>query len=198
LASSVRSPRWQRARARFDDDGDPTAKHWRWTVLSSLADYIDAGSIVAGAAGLALWSKRFGMSSTAIGLLAAFSSNAISCGVGALIGGRLGDKFGRKRIYSLDLLVFIVGVLIIVFAANVEMLFAGYIIAGLAVGADVPTSWSLIAEFSPQRARGKMMGSPIFSGTSGRSSRCCWLSRSRHWACWGSGSSSCISRSSRR
>jgi MFS transporter, SP family, inositol transporter len=86
------------------------------------------------------------MSSTAIGLLPAFSSNAISCGVGALIGGRLGDKFGRKRFYnSLDLLLFIVGVLIIVFAANVGMLFAGYIIAGLAVGADVPTSWSLIA-----------------------------------------------------
>ena len=98
------------------------------------------------------------MSSVAIGLLAAFSSNAISCGVGALIGGRLGDKFGRKRIYSLDLLVYIAGVLVIVFAGNVAMLFIGYIVAGLAVGADVPTSWSLIAEFAPQRARGKMMG----------------------------------------
>ncbi|MFL5862366.1 MAG: MFS transporter [Solirubrobacteraceae bacterium] len=148
----------ERGGTRFEDDVDPTAKHWRWTILSSLADYIDAASIVAGAAGLALWSKQFGMSSTTIGLLAALSSNAISCGVGALIGGRLGDKYGRKRIYSLDLLVYIVGVLIIVFAANVTMLFVGYIIVGLAVGADVPTSWSLIAEFSPQRARGKMMG----------------------------------------
>jgi MFS transporter, SP family, inositol transporter len=145
-------------RARFEDEAEPSSKHWRWTILSSLADYIDAGSIVAGASGLALWSKQFGMGSTAIGLLAAFSSNAISCGVGALIGGRLGDKFGRKRIYSLDLLVYIVGVLVIVFAASIPMLFIGYIVAGLAVGADVPTSWSLIAEFSPQKARGKMMG----------------------------------------
>ncbi len=158
MATSVRSSPWARARARFEDDEDPTGRHWRWTVLASLADYIDAGSIVAGAAGLALWSKQFGMGSTTIGLLAALSSNAISCGVGALIGGRLGDKFGRKRIYSLDLLVYILGVLIIVFAANVGMLFAGYIIVGLAVGADVPTSWSLIAEFSPKRSRGKMMG----------------------------------------
>ncbi len=158
MATSMPSSRWRRARARFEDDVDPTGRHWKWTVLSSLADYIDAGSIVAGAAGLALWSKHFGLGATTVGLLAAFSSNAISCGIGALIGGRLGDKFGRKRIYSLDLLVYIVGVLIIVFAANAAMLFAGYIIAGLAVGADVPTSWSLIAEFSPQRARGKMMG----------------------------------------
>lgn len=158
MATSVPSSRWARARARFEDDVDPTGRHWKWTVLSSLADYIDAGSIVAGASGLALWSKHFGLGSTTVGLLAAFSSNAISCGIGALIGGRLGDKFGRKRIYSLDLLVYILGVLIIVFAANTAMLFAGYIIAGLAVGADVPTSWSLIAEFSPRGSRGKMMG----------------------------------------
>src|SRR5437763_3209670 len=46
----------------------------------------------------------------------------------------------------------------IVLAASSAMLFAGYIIVALAVGADVPTSWSLIAEFAPQRARGKMMG----------------------------------------
>lgn len=158
MATGTTAVRRRGIRARFDDQGEPSSKHWRWTILSSLADYIDAGSIVAGAAGLALWSKRFGMDSMAIGLLAAFSSNAISCGVGALIGGRLGDRFGRKRIYSLDLLVYIAGVLIIVFAANVAMLFVGYIVAGLAVGADVPTSWSLIAEFAPQRARGKMMG----------------------------------------
>lgn len=158
MATHAVAERRHRLRARFEDEQAPTAKHWRWTVLSSLADYIDAGSIVAGASGLALWSKHFGMSSTAIGLLAAFSSNAISCGVGALIGGRLGDKFGRKRVYSLDLLVYIAGVLVIVFAGNVAMLFIGYIVAGLAVGADVPTSWSLIAEFAPQRARGKMMG----------------------------------------
>jgi MFS transporter, SP family, inositol transporter len=158
MATGVTAERRRGTRARFEEEKDPTSKHWRWTVLSSLADYIDAGSIVAGASGLALWSKHFGMSSATVGLLAAFSSNAISCGVGALIGGRLGDKFGRKRIYSLDLLVYIAGVLVIVFAGNVAMLFVGYIVAGLAVGADVPTSWSLIAEFAPQRARGKMMG----------------------------------------
>src|SRR5215211_6324606 len=140
------------------DQEEVSRKHWRWSVLSSLADYIDAGSIVAAGAGLALWSQEFGLSATTIGLLAAFSSNAISCGVGALIGGRLGDLFGRKRIYSLDLLVYMAGALIVVFAVNTPMLFAGFIVLGLAVGTDVPTSWSLIAEFSPQKARGKMMG----------------------------------------
>jgi inositol transporter-like SP family MFS transporter len=31
-------------------------------------------------------------------------------------------------------------------------------VRGLAVGADIPTSWSLIAEFAPRRSRGRMMG----------------------------------------
>lgn len=141
---------------RFDEVLE--RRHWRWATLTSLADYIDAGSIVAGGASLTLWSQSYGMGATAMGLLAAFSSNAISTGIGALIGGRFGDLLGRKRIYSYDLLVYCFGMLWIIFAVNVPMLFVGYIIAGLAVGADVPTSWSLISELSPSKARGKLMG----------------------------------------
>lgn len=139
-------------------DEDLRGRHWRWATLTSLADYIDAGSIVAGGAALTLWSKDYGMSATVVGLLAAFSSNAISTGVGALIGGRFGDLLGRKRIYSYDLLVYCFGMLWIIFAQDTWMLFVGYIIAGLAVGADVPTSWSLISELSPSKSRGKLMG----------------------------------------
>ena len=84
MATSARNLRRSATglRARFERHTEPTRQHWKWTILSSLADYIDAGSIVAGSAGLALWSKQFGMGSTTIGLLAAFSSNAISCGTG--------------------------------------------------------------------------------------------------------------------
>jgi MFS transporter, SP family, inositol transporter len=133
-------------------------RHWRWATLTALADYIDGGSIVAGAAALTLWSKHFGMGATSIGLLAALSSNAISTAIGALFGGRLGDLLGRKRVYSLDLLVYCFGTLWIVFAQNVPMLFVGYIIMGLAVGTDIPTSWSLISELAPPASRGKLMG----------------------------------------
>ena len=57
---------------------------WRNTILAGLANYIDAGSIVAGSAALALWKAQYGLSDTFIGLIAAFSANAISAGVGAL------------------------------------------------------------------------------------------------------------------
>lgn len=141
---------------RFEDE-ELTSEHWRWTILASMADYIDAGSIVAGAVGLAVWAQTYGMSESLVGLLAAISSNAISAGVGAIIGGRLGDLYGRKRIYQYDLLLYAFGTLWIVFVQNIWMLIIGYILVGLAVGADVPTSWTLISEFSPAEARGKLM-----------------------------------------
>ena len=51
-----------------------------------------------------------------------------------------------------------IGALLIVFAFNPAMLIAGYMVMGFAVGADVPTSWSLIAEYAPKDSRGRLMG----------------------------------------
>src|SRR5215213_100295 len=140
------------------DDSHVTAQQWRWTILAGMASYLDAGSIVALAAGLALWQEYLGMSSTTVGLLAALGPNAFGAAIGSLIGGRLGDLFGRKRIYQYDLLVYGLGTLLIVFSVNLPMLLIGTFIVGVAVGADVPTSLALIGEFSPSKARGKLMG----------------------------------------
>ena len=139
------------------DDAQLKSIHWRWTLIAALGDYLDAGSIVAGGASLAMWVALYHLSPSLIGLIAAFSANGISTAVGALIAGRLGDRFGRKFIYSVDLLIYALGVLVVIAAVNASMLIVGYMVMGLAVGADVPTSWSLIAEFAPRRSRGKLM-----------------------------------------
>ena len=131
---------------------------WRNTILAGLANYIDAGSIVAGSAALALWKAQYGLSDTFIGLIAAFSANAISAGVGALIGGILCDKYGRKKIYQYDMLFYAFGMTWLVFASAPWMIVLGFVLVGLAVGADIPASWSLIAELAPADRRGKHSG----------------------------------------
>ena len=144
---------------RFEEgDGTVTGQQWRWTVLASMASYLDAGSIVALGVGLALWQEYLGLSSSALGLLAAIGPNAVGAAIGAFIGGRLGDLLGRKRIYQYDLLVYAAGILLIALSVNIPMLFIGTVVVGVAVGADVPTSLALIGEFSPSRARGRLMG----------------------------------------
>jgi MFS transporter, SP family, inositol transporter len=46
----------------------------------------------------------------------------------------------------------------LVFASAPWMIVAGFVMVGLAVGADIPASWSLIAEMAPDDKRGKHSG----------------------------------------
>jgi len=131
---------------------------WKNTILAGLANYIDAGSIVAGSAALALWVEAYGLSTDLVGLIGAFGPNAIAAGVGALIGGRLCDILGRKKIYQYDMLFYAFGMMWLVFAMNAWMIVLGFFLVGLAVGADIPASWSLIAEMAPDKKRGKHSG----------------------------------------
>jgi len=134
------------------------AHGWKNTILAGLANYIDAGSIVAGSAALALWVEQYRLSQSFVGLIGAFSANAISAGIGALIGGRLCDRIGRKKIYQYDMLFYAFGMLWLVFAMQPWMIVVGFVLVGLAVGADIPASWSLIAEMAPAGARGRHSG----------------------------------------
>jgi MFS transporter, SP family, inositol transporter len=138
--------------------GAITRQQWKWSTLAGMASYLDAGSIVALSAGLVLFQERFGLDKGAIGVLTAIGPNALGCAFGALLGGWLGDKLGRKRIYQYDLIVYAFGILLIALAVNREMLFLGTFIVGVAVGADVPTSLALVGEFAPSKARGKLLG----------------------------------------
>jgi MFS transporter, SP family, inositol transporter len=134
------------------------AEHWKNTILAGLANYIDAGSIVAGSVALALWKDIYGLTDSFIGLIGAFSANAISAGIGAFVGGWLCDRYGRKKIYQYDMLFYAFGMMFLIFASAAWMIIAGFLLVGLAVGADIPASWSLIAEQAPEKKRGAHSG----------------------------------------
>jgi inositol transporter-like SP family MFS transporter len=145
-------------RAAPDEPVTITRQQWKWTALAGMASYLDAGSIVALGASLSLFQGYLGLTDRSVGLLAAIGPNALGCALGAIGGGWLGDKLGRKRIYQYDLIVYALGVLCIALAVNREMLFLGTFIVGVAVGADIPTSLALVGEIAPAKARGKLLG----------------------------------------
>ena len=125
------------------------------TIAVSLNNYLDAGAIVAGASGITLWQNYLGLSEIHLGWLNAISANALGAAIGAIIGGFLADKFGRKFIFTYNLLVYMLGVLIVMLSMNYPMLLCGFLITGISVGVGVPASWTYISESSEVNNRGR-------------------------------------------
>jgi inositol transporter-like SP family MFS transporter len=133
------------------------------TIAVSLTNYLDAGAIVAGASGLTLWQNYLGLNEGHLGWLNAISANAFGAAIGAIIGGFLADKYGRKTIYTYNMLVYMLGIAIIIFTVNFPMLLTGFLITGISVGAGVPASWTYISENSEVGNRGRNMGISQFA-----------------------------------
>lgn len=128
------------------------------TITVAMSNYLEAGSIVAGAGGLTLWMEYLDLDDFKLGLLGALSANGFGAAVGALLGGFLVDKYGRKFIYKYDLIAYMLGVLLIVFSFNFPMLLIGYVVTGIAVGAAIPAAWTYIAEEAPEGERAARVG----------------------------------------
>ena len=125
------------------------------TLAVSLTNYLDAGAIVAGASGLTLWQSYLGLSEGHLGWLNAISANCLGAAIGAIIGGFLADKYGRKMIYTYNMLIYMVGVALIMCSVNFPMLLAGFLVTGISVGVGVPASWTYISENSEVGNRGR-------------------------------------------
>jgi sugar porter (SP) family MFS transporter len=74
--------------------------------------------------------------------------------VGSLVGGRLADVYGRRRLLFVTALIFAVGALLCGAALSVTMLVAGRIVVGLGIGLASGTVPVYISEVSAARDRG--------------------------------------------
>jgi putative MFS transporter len=123
--------------------------------------------------------------------------------IGTLIGsigqGELTDRFGRKAIYQLNLLIFGLTTIASALSPNYIVFAVLRFIAGIGLGAEVPLCFSYAAEFSPKRIRGRIMAFTHFIGgacswpcailfalrcaTPSRGAVSSPASGSRHWWC---------------
>jgi inositol transporter-like SP family MFS transporter len=138
-----------------EGQGSGSGSSLRSTLAVSLNNYLDAGAIVAGASGITLWQNYLGLSEMHLGWLNAISANALGAAIGAIIGGFLADKYGRKFIFTYNLLVYMLGVLLVMCSVNFPMLLCGFLITGISVGVGVPASWTYISESSEVHNRGR-------------------------------------------
>ena len=75
--------------------------------------------------------------------------------IGSITAGLVGDIFGRRRAYQLNLLIFGFFTLIGAFAPNMIILIVCRLIAAIGLGTEIVTGYAMINEFAPIKQRGR-------------------------------------------
>lgn len=130
-------------------------KIWFRAGVAGMASYLDAAAIVSTGTALVLFKGPLALTPMSIGVLSSLLT--LSIAAGSIVGGTLGDRFGRRRIFTATMVLLVIGAAIMATASSESVLYLGVVLLGLAAGADLPVSLALIAEIAPQGARGKLV-----------------------------------------
>lgn len=109
--------------------------------LAALCEGIDLQAAGVAAAGLA---AIFRPSPAELGLF--FSGSTLGLFAGALLGGRLADSIGRKRVLVASVLLFGLFSLLTPFASNINSLIGMRVLTGLGLGGALPNLIALVSE----------------------------------------------------
>ena len=120
-----------------------------------MASYLDAGALVA--TGLAVGVFYRSALSLGTSRWACCWAETLAFAVGALVGGRWGDRVGRRHVLVVALAAYAVGVALLAVAWAPSVLALGVLVSGLAIGADLPVSIALVGEEAPPGRRGRFI-----------------------------------------
>lgn len=146
---------------RTIDDVPMSRFHWRTALLAAGGPFCDGYILGIIGIALSLLTPQLHLSAGWIGLIGA--STMLGMVVGGLLGGYVTDRIGRRAMYTLDLLAFIVLSVAQFFIAEAWQLFLLRLLLGVAVGADYPIATSYVAEFMPKTTRGPLLASLVLS-----------------------------------
>lgn len=98
----------------------------------------------------------FGMDSTQLGWF--FSASTFGLMLGAVFGGRLSDRFGRKRVLIASVAVFGLLSVLTALSTTVDHLLVTRFLTGVGLGGALPNLIALVAENTPARRRNLVVG----------------------------------------
>ena len=130
--------------------------HYKMFAYASGSTFIDGYIIGIIAVALSVMQSQFDMSLTIMGLIG--MATLAGMFVGGIIGGYLTDLIGRKKMFLIDMLIMaIVSILQFFIDDPIQLVILRFIL-GVAIGADYPIAGALMAEFSPKKNRGSLLG----------------------------------------
>ena len=125
-------------------------------VLAALGEFVDGYDLIVVGSALLFLKPYFNLSASESGLIGALAF--VGAGVGLLIFGPIVDKIGRKRIFMINLLLFVIISIITAFVATFVELSIARFAVGLVIGMDIPATTAFLSEVSPKERRGRNGG----------------------------------------
>ena len=104
---------------------------------------------------MAALTTHWGLTHTETSWLA--SAGFVGMALGATFGGLLADRFGRRNIFAVTLLVYGLATGASALAGGLAVLIALRFVVGLGLGAELPVASTLISEYAPRKVRGRMV-----------------------------------------
>jgi putative MFS transporter len=137
-----------------------TAMQWRILALASAGKFFEGFVVFMTGVALPLIADEFKIGAFAHGLVSAASLAGIL--VGALLLGGLADRFGRKTMFIIEMMLFVAFLCLLVttppFGINSFALLVFFLFGiGVALGCDYPTAHLIISESIPSSDRGKLV-----------------------------------------
>ena len=149
---------------RFGPAAAPCSKtRGRWilaaTILASSMAFID-GTVV----NVALPALQINLNATAADVQWVIESYALLLSALLLVGGSLGDHYGRRRVFLLGVVIFAVASGLCGFAGNIRQLIGARALQGFGAALLVPGSLAIISNSFSEHERGRAIG--VWSGFS--------------------------------
>ncbi|EJL20307.1 MFS transporter [Brevibacillus sp. BC25] len=96
--------------------------------------------------------QEWGLTGEEAGLLG--TGNLVGMAIGAIVGGYLADRIGRKPVFLLTLVLFGLASFASAFATGFATMMLFRFLMGLGLGAELPVASTLVNEFAPPEKRG--------------------------------------------
>jgi PHS family inorganic phosphate transporter-like MFS transporter len=139
------------------DSANVSRFHWALSTLAGMGALIDGYDLSVVSFSVLLVSSQFGIKSGTLSYSLVLSSALIGMAIGGVLFGRLADRLGRRTMFMLNLVFFVVFAILSSLSSNVYELIGFRILMGIGIGADYPISSTLISEYAPAKRRGQLL-----------------------------------------